>query len=173
MWLFWLATFMAVETVTDETKQIEQMRAEAAGVKMALAEGVNVDEIDRYTVEEVETLLKKLPRTKFVAAQEVVDKLIFYKDAKRNLSKVKARQMMIANNNPKLTAAPDRQAAALNSDEVTMAEIKLIDAEAKMKMAEFLLEAHDDLFTAVKKIAAIKISQDEDARAAVRFGEQR
>lgn len=157
--------------MANEEQQIEQIRQELSRTKMALAEGVPVEVIDRYTTEEVETLLKKLPRTKFMAAQDVVDKLIFYKDAKRNLTKVKAQQMMIAQANPELKAAPDRQAAALNSDEVTMAEIKLIDAEAKMKMAEFLLEAHDDLFTAVKKIAAIKISQDEDARAAARFGE--
>jgi hypothetical protein len=54
-----------------------------------------------------------------------------------------------------------------------MAEIRLIDAEAQLRIAEGLHEAHDDLFTAVKKIAAIKISQEEDARNANRFGDQR
>ncbi len=151
------------------SSDVERIQQEIASVKMALAEGVEVEEIDRYTTEQVETLLKKLPRTKFMAAQEVVNKLIFFKDAKRNLKKTTAQQMMIANANPELTAAPDRKAAADNSDEVEMAEIKLIDAEAQMRIAEALHEAHDDLFTAVKKIAAIKISQEEDARNANRY----
>jgi hypothetical protein len=148
---------------------VERIQREVASVKMALAEGVAVEEIDRYTTEQVETLLKKLPRTKFMAAQDMVNKLIFFKDAKRNLKKVQAQQMMIANANPELKAAPDRKAAADNSDEVEMAEIRLIEAEAQLRIAEGLHEAHDDLFTAVKKIAAIKISQEEDARNAQRF----
>lgn len=151
------------------SKSIEEIQSEISNVKMALREGVEVEEIDRYTIDQVETLLKKLPRTKFMAAQEVANKLILFKEAKRNLKKVQAQQMMIANANPALTAAPDRKAAADNSDEVEMAEIQLIDAEAQMKMAEFLHEAHDDLFTAVKKIAAIKIAQEEDARNANRY----
>jgi hypothetical protein len=62
-------------------------KARVASVKMALAEGVAVEEIDRYTTEQVETLLKKLPRTKFMAAQDMVNKLVLFKDAKRNLRK--------------------------------------------------------------------------------------
>lgn len=136
---------------------------------MQLVEGVEVESIDRYSVEEIETLLKRLPRTKFKAAEDVVEKLILFKDAKRNLSKVKAQMMMKANARDSLSAAPDRKAWVEQSSEVEMAEIALIEAEAQHKTAEFLHEAHDDLFTAVKKIASIKIEQERDVSSSNRF----
>lgn len=153
------------------TRTIEEIKAEVAGVKMALAEGVEVKDIDRYTTEQVETLLKKLPRTKYVAAQDIVQHLITFKDAKRNLNKVKAQMMMKAGSQPDLGAAADRKAWADERPEVEAAEISLIDAEAHLRIAEFLHEAHDDLFTAVKKIASIKIEQDRDAKNANQYGE--
>lgn len=151
------------------SKDIEQIKQEVAVVKMALSEGIEVEQIDRYTVEQIETLLKRLPRTKYEAAKTVVNNLIVFKDAKRNLNKVKAQMMIKANAKSDLTAAQDRKAWADSSLEVELAEIALIDAEAQLRIAEFLHEAHDDLFTAVKKIASIKVAQEEDAKQANRF----
>lgn len=151
------------------SENIEKIQKEIAATKMALSAGVEVDVVDKYTTEQVETLLKRLPRTKYEAAKDVVDKLVLFKDAKRNVKKVIAQQMMLAKKDDSLTAAPDRKAKAEASPAVEEAEIMLIDAEARLRIAEFLHEAHDDLFTAVKKIASIKISQEEDAKNANKF----
>lgn len=155
--------------MSDE--QMQEIQSQTRAVELALAEGIPVETIDRYTTEQIETLLKRLPKTKFMAGQQMVDALIAFKFAKGKLSKTKAQMQILASGmKDELSAATDRKAWADDQPEVEAAEVELIRAEANLKTAELRLEANDDLFTAVKKLAAIKIAQEQDARNAERYG---
>lgn len=128
--------------------------------ELELLEGVPVEVIDRYSDDQIQTLLKRLPRTKYSAAEEVAAKLVEYKDAKRNLDKVKAQQHMRARGKNELTSDGDRKAWAATQPETQEAESMLITAEAEYKMAEMRYEAYDDLFNAVRKLANIRLAQN-------------
>jgi 3-mercaptopyruvate sulfurtransferase SseA len=153
------------------SRTVEEMQDDVRKAQLALAEGLDVSEIDKYTTDQVETLLKKLPISKYKAAQEMVSALIVMKDAKRHLSKTRAQALMRATGHREtLTNAQDRKAWADEQPEVEEAEMNLISAEARLKMAELKLEAMDDILNAVKKIASIRIEQDKDQANAHRYG---
>ena len=136
-------------------------KKEITALKQTLENDLDTENEITYTDEQIERLLKKLPVVMFSAAQQIVLKLIEFKDAKRKLKKTIAQQTMIAQNDPDLPAANDRKAWADNRPEVEAAEIDLINAEAEYKMAELHYEAYDNLFTAIKKLSAMRIEQNK------------
>lgn len=122
---------------------------------------IDVSDDIKYTDEQIEKLLKKLPVVMFQAAQTIVLRLIDFKEAKRKLKKEIAKQTMNANANGDLTAAPDRKAWAESRPEVETAEIELINAEAEYKMAELHYDSYDNLFTAIKKLSTMRAEQNK------------
>ena len=140
-------------------KSIGQVKKEIKGLEYEA--DIDISEELKYTDDEIEKLLRKLPVAMFQAAQTLVLRFMDFKEAKRNLKKTFAVQMMKANNNAKLSAAPDRKAQAENSQPYERAEINLINAEAQYKIAEFRLEMLDNLYLAIKKMVIMRNSQNE------------
>lgn len=137
--------------------------------ELELLEGVEVGQVDLYTDEEIKTLLKRLPRTKYKYAEDVANALITFRDAKRELDKVKAQMHLRARQDAKLTSDGDRKAWAQSQPETEAAEIALINAEAEFKMAEMRYEAYDDLFNAVRKLANMQIEKDQAIKDADKY----
>lgn len=144
-----------------ESKSIEQVKDEIANLKYEVEDDINVTNELTYTDEEIERLLRKLPVVMFQAAQTIVLKLIEFKEAKRRLKKEFAIQMMKANHNKALKAAPDRKAWAEDTKEYERAEIAVINSEAEYKIAEFRLEMLENLYLAVKKMVVMRTAQAE------------
>lgn len=152
---------MADEKPEVYADKIALTKREITSLKQSLEADINVKDEIKYTDEEIEKLLKKLPVVMYQAAEVIVLRLIDYKEAKRVLRKTMAMQLMTANQNPELTAAPDRRAWAENRPEVENAEIDLINAEAEYKIAEFHYEAYDNLYNAIKKLSSMRIEQNK------------
>lgn len=145
----------------SEGKSIEKVKDEIANLKYEVEDDINVTNELRYTDEEIEKLLRKLPVVMFQAAQTIVLRLMDYKEAKRRLKKTFAVQMMKANQRKDLTAAPDRKAWAEDTKEFEKAEIDVINAEAEYKIAEFRLEMLENLYLGVKKMVIMRTAQAE------------
>jgi len=144
-----------------EDKSIAKIKAEIQGMTAEVEAEIDVTNEVKYTDEEIERLLRKLPVAMFQATQTIVLRLMDYKEAKRYLKKTLAIEMMKANQNKKLTAAPDRKAWAENSKAVEKAEIAVINAEAQHKIAEFRFEMLDNLYMAVKKMVIMRTDQNQ------------
>lgn len=143
------------------SKSIEQVKDEIANLKYEVQDDIDIKNELKYTDEEIEKLLRKLPVVMFQAAQTIVLRLMDYKEAKRRLKKEFAVQMMKANHDKKLTAAPDRKAWAENTKQFEQAEIAVINAEAEYKIAEFRLEMLENLYLGVKKMVVMRTAQAE------------
>lgn len=147
--------------MSKKTEQdIEVVKRQIVTLKQQLEADIDVADELRYTDEEIEKLLKKLPVVMFHAAQSVVLRLIDAKEAKRRLKKELAVQMMKANLRKTLTAADDRKAWAQRQPAVERAEIAVINTEAELKMAEFHYTAYDNLYMAIKKLTEMRIEQN-------------
>lgn len=142
-------------------KQLDEAKQKIEDLKIQLEYDTDVAEEMAYTDEEIQKLLKKLPVVMFQAAQSVVIKLMDYKEAKRKLKKEYAIAMMKAQHQDDLSAAEDRKAWANDQDNVEQAEIDLINAEAEYKMAEFHLNAYDNLYMAIKKLVEMRMEQNK------------
>lgn len=153
-------------------KLLALTKREITALKQTLDTDIDVGNEIAYTDEQIERLLKKLPVVMYDAAQRIVVRLIEFKEAKRRLKKTIAMEMMKARNDPKLTAVGDRKAVAENSQPVEDAEIVLINAEAEYRIAELHYDAYDNLFTAIKKLSAMRIEQNRAQDAANRSGYQ-
>lgn len=140
--------------------KLKKARNQISDLKIALEHDTDVSNELAYTDEEIQKLLRKLPVVMFTAAQQVVLKLIDYKEAKRRLKKEQAIAMMKAQHKPDLTAAEDRKAWAYDQSNVENAELDLINAEAEYKMAEFHMAAYDNLYMAIKKLVEMRIEQN-------------
>ena len=147
--------------MSKKTEQsIEVVKRQIVTLKQQLETDIDVADELRYTDEEIEKLLKKLPVVMFHAAQSVVLRLIDYKEAKRRLKKELAVQMMKANLRKTLTAADDRKAWAQRQPAVEREEVAVINCEAELKMAEFHYTAYDNLYMAIKKLSEMRIEQN-------------
>ena len=145
---------------SEANKKLDQARQNIAALKVTLEHDTDVANELAYSDQEIEKLLKKLPVVMFQAAQQVVIKMIDFKEAKRKLKKEQAIAMMKAQHKPELTAADDRKAWAYDQKNVENAEIDLINAEAEFKMAEFHMAAYDNLYMAIKKLVEMRIEQN-------------
>lgn len=145
-------------------KTIDQVKEEIRDLKVQVEAEIDVSDEVKYSDTDIEKLLKKLPKVMFNAAQEIVLRLIDYKEAKRNLGKTKAVAMMNAKNRKdaeSLTAQKDREAWATNQPEVEEAEINLINTEAEYKIAEYRFQMLDNLYTGIKKLVAMRVEQNK------------
>jgi len=158
---------------SEAKKRLDAARKNITDLKIQLEHDTNVANELAYSDQEIEKLLKKLPVVMFHAAQQVVIKLIDFKEAKRKLKKEQAIAMMKAQAKSELTAADDRKAWAYDQKNVENAEIDLINAEAEYKMAEFHLAAYDNLYMAVKKLVEMRIEQNRAQANADRSYTQR
>ncbi len=145
---------------SDAKKKLDEARKNIAALKVTLEHDTDVSNEMAYSDQEIEKLLRKLPVVMFHAAQQVVIKMIDFKDAKRKLKKEQAIAMMKAQAKSELTAADDRKAWAYDQKNVENAEIDLINAEAEYKMAEFHMAAYDNLYMAIKKLVEMRIEQN-------------
>ena len=145
---------------SDASKKLDEARKQITALKVTLEHDTDVTNELAYSDQEIEKLLRKLPVVMFHAAQQVVIKMIDFKDAKRKLKKEQAIAMMQAQQKPELTAADDRKAWAYDRKNVEDAEIDLINAEAAYKMAEFHMAAYDNLYMAIKKLVEMRIEQN-------------
>lgn len=150
------------------SKTIEQVKMEIRNLRYEVEEDITITNEIKYTDDEIEILLRKLPVAQFQAAQTIVLRLIDYKEARRRLKKEFAIQMIKANAKDKLTSAADRKAWAENTNTVEKAEIELINAEAQYKIAEFRFDMLDNLYLAVKKMVIMRTSQNEAEERATR-----
>lgn len=140
---------------------IDKVKAEIRDLKTEVESEIDVTNEVKYTDEEIERLLRKLPVVMFQAAQTIVLRLMDFKEAKRKQKKVLALQIMKANARKELTSATDRKAWAENTKDFEKAEIEVINAEAQYKIAEYRFEMLDNLYMGVKKLIIMRTAQND------------
>jgi hypothetical protein len=89
--------------------------------------------------------------------------------AKQNLEVLKAQYHIRARANDELTAADDRKAWVMTQFDVHDAELVYLTAQADYKGAELKYEAVDDLFSAVRKLANMRIADNESVNNANKY----
>ncbi|MBI5117608.1 hypothetical protein HZA56_14115 [Candidatus Poribacteria bacterium] len=154
-----MADFQAISD--DNEKMLAVTRKEIESLRQSVDSDIDIDSEITYTDEQIEKLLKKLPVVMYHAAEQIVLRLMEFKESKRRLKKTLSNEMMKARLDATLTAVGDRKAAAENSQAVEDAEIVLINAEAEYRMAEYRYDSYDNLYTAVKKLSAMRIEQNK------------
>lgn len=90
--------------------------------------------------------------------------------AKHDLKVLKAGKHLEARNNSDYTSNDDRKAYVDQDSEVVAKEVEIIRLDGEQTVATIEFERLNNMFTAIRKLASMYVSSEENQRNAAKYG---
>lgn len=119
---------------------------------------------NRYKVNQIQELLSRMPQTIREYGERAAEAMGTVELAKSNYKKALAAAQLVASQNKEdfgLSSEKDRQAWAINREEVAEAELSLQEAKIEYEGLRLKYEQSENTFVAVRKLASM-IQADEE-----------